>query len=69
METIVYRKIDTSPWIQALHTSESASSPHTTAMADSGRETGPLPLDLLFPVVTAEEMVTWTHLAPHVFGF
>ena len=69
METIVYRKIDTSPWIQALHTSESASSPHTTAMADSGRETGPLPLDLLFPVVTAEEMVTWTHWLPTCLVF
>jgi hypothetical protein len=69
METIVYRKIDASPWRQALHTSESASSPHATAMADSIRETGPLPLDLLFPVVTAEEMVTWTHWLPTCVAF
>ena len=52
METIVYSNREAHGY-QALHTSEGASSPHTTAMADAGRETGPLPLDLLFPVVTA----------------
>ena len=64
METIVYRNIEASPWLQALHASEGASSPPTTALGDAARETGPLPLDLLFPVVTAEEMVTWTYWLP-----
>jgi hypothetical protein len=69
VETIVYRKIDASPWMQELHTGEGASSTHTAAMLDSVRGTGPLPVDLLFPVVTAEEMVTWTHWLPTCMVF
>ena len=69
METMVYRKIDASPWIQELYASEGTSSTHTPAMTDSGRETGPLPADLFFPVVTPEEMVTWTHWLPTCMVF
>jgi hypothetical protein len=69
METIVYRKIDASPWIQERHASEGASSTNTADMTDSVREIGALSLDLFFPVVTEEEMVTWTHWLPTCMVF
>jgi hypothetical protein len=62
METIVYRKIEKNPRMTALHPCEYASG--TDDMSDAVRETGSLSLDLFFPVVTEEEMVTWTHWLP-----
>src|SRR5919198_3301216 len=62
METIVYRKIEEHPCMQELHASECTSS--TAGTPNTVRETGPLSLDLFFPVVTEEEMVTWTHWLP-----
>ena len=67
METIVYRKIEEQPWIQELHASE-----RTNSIADTSNAvhaTGPLSLDLFFPVVTEEEMVTWTHWLPTCLVF
>jgi hypothetical protein len=48
--------------MQELHTSEDTNS--TVSTPDAVRETGPLSLDLFFPVVTEEERVTWTHWLP-----
>jgi hypothetical protein len=67
METIVYRKIEKHLWMQDLHASECTSS--TTGTPAAVRETGPLPLDLFFPVVTEEEMVIWTHWLPTCMVF
>ena len=64
METIVYRKIEEHPWMQELHASERTS--NIAGMPDAVRETGPLSLDLFFPAVTEEEMVTWTHWLPNL---
>lgn len=67
METIVYRKTEEQPWIQELYASE-----RTHSIADTPNavhETGPLSLDLFFPVVTEEEMVTWTHWLPTCLVF
>jgi len=67
METIVYRKTEEQPWIQELLASE-----RTNSIADTPNaihETGPLSLDLFFPVVTEEEMVTWTHWLPTCLVF
>jgi len=57
METVIYRNAEEHLWMQELHTGEDAS--NTAGTSDAVRETGPLSLDLFFPVVTEEEMVTW----------
>jgi len=67
MEIIMYRKVEKHPWMQELHASERTSS--TAGMPNAVRETGPLPLDLFFPVVTEEEMVIWTHWLPTCMVF
>ena len=67
METIVYRKIEAHPWMQELHVRELISD--TAGTSDVVRETGLLPLDLFFPGVTEEEMVTWTHWLPTCMVF
>ena len=58
METSVYRKREEHPWMQELHASQPTSS--TADTPDAVHDTGPLSLDLFFPRVTEEEMVTWT---------
>ena len=67
MEAIMYRKIEEHPWMQELHGSERTSS--TAGTPNAVHETGPLSLDLFFPVVTEEEMVTWTHWLPTCMVF
>jgi hypothetical protein len=67
METIVYRKIEEHPWTQELYASERTS--NTAGMPDAIRETRPLSLELFFPAVTEEEMVTWTHWLPTCMVF
>jgi hypothetical protein len=67
MEAIMYRKIEEHPWMQELHASERTSS--TAGTPNAVHETGPLSLDLFFPVVTEEEMVTWTHWLPTCMVF
>src|SRR2546430_17462609 len=67
METIMYRKREAYPRLQELHTSEHMSS--TASPPDAVRDTGPLSLDLFFPVVTEEEMITWTHWLPTCIVF
>jgi hypothetical protein len=67
METIMYRKVEAHPCMQELHASGCTSSIPGTP--DAVRETGPLPLDLFFPAVSEEEMVTWTHWLPTALVF
>ena len=67
METIVYRKVEGHPWMQELPASERTSS--TARMPAPGSDTGPLSLALFYPVVTEEEMVTWTHWLPTCMVF
>ena len=67
METVIYRNAEEHLWMQELHTGEDAS--NTAGTSDAVRETGPLSLDLFFPVVTEEEMVTWTHWLPACMVF
>jgi hypothetical protein len=67
METVVYRKRDEHPGMQELHANERTSS--TAGAPDTMHETGPLSLDLFFPRVTEEEMVTWTHWLPTCMVF
>jgi hypothetical protein len=67
MEAIMYRKIEEYPWMQEQHASERTSS--TAGTPNAVHETGPLSLDLFFPVVTEEEMVTWTHWLPTCMVF
>jgi hypothetical protein len=67
METIVYRKRETHPWMQELKASDCTSS--TAGTPDAVQGTGPLPLELIYPAVTEEEMVTWTHWLPTCLVF
>jgi hypothetical protein len=67
METILYRNIEECSWLQELHTSKRTSD--TAGTANTVHETGPLPLELFFPVVAEEEMVTWTHWLPTCMVF
>jgi hypothetical protein len=67
METIVYRKVEEHPWMQELHPSECTS--NTAGTPGAVREPGPLSPELFFPVVTEEEMVTWTHWLPTCMVF
>lgn len=62
METLIYRDIEKHPWKKELHSSEHISS--TADTSDTISRIGPLSLELFFPVVTEEEMVTWTHWLP-----
>jgi hypothetical protein len=67
METIVYRKRDEHSGMQELHANKRTSS--IAGASDTIHETGPLSLDLFFPRVTEEEMVTWTHWLPTCMVF
>jgi hypothetical protein len=67
MEAIMYRKIEEYPRMQELPPSERTSS--TAGTPNAVHKTGPLSLDLFFPVVTEEEMVTWTHWLPTCMVF
>jgi len=67
METIVYRKRDEHPGMQELHANKRTSS--IAGAPDTVHDTGPLSLDLFFPRVTEEEMVTWTHWLPTCMVF
>jgi hypothetical protein len=67
METIIYRNKEAHPWMKELHTNEPMTG--TADTPDAVGKTGPLPLELFFPVVTEEEMVTWTHWLPTCMVF
>ena len=67
METIIYRDIEKHPWKKELHPNEYIS--NTADTPDIVGKTGPLSLALFFPVVTEEEMVTWTHWLPTYMVF
>src|SRR5215475_7821077 len=67
METIIYRKTEEHLWMQELHASERTSS--TAGTPGAVCEPGPLSLDLFFPAVTEEEMVTWIHWLPTCMVF
>jgi hypothetical protein len=53
--------------MKEVHTNEGVSS--TADTLDASERTGPLSLELFFPVVTEEEMVTWTHWLPTSLTF
>ena len=67
MDTIIYRNTEGRPYMKELHTNECVSS--TADTSDAVSKTGPLSLELFFPVVTEEEMVTWTHWLPTCMVF
>ena len=46
-----------------------ASTSSTAGMPDAVRDTGPLSVALFYPVVTEEEIVTWTHWLPTCMVF
>jgi hypothetical protein len=64
MEAIVYRKSAVSSWNEALHACNTADDRRSTRAPASAPETSPLSPELFYPLVTEEEMVTWTHWLP-----
>jgi len=68
METVLYRKREENAETEALH-ARSASDEQTAGVHAMVHETGPLSPELFYPVVTAQEMVTWTHWLPTAIVF
>jgi hypothetical protein len=69
METIVYRKIDDNVWIKNLNPGGSAECRSASSPHGIDREASPLSPELFYPLVSAEEMVTWTHWLPTTISF
>lgn len=68
METVLYRKRAENAETEALH-ARSASNEHLAGVYSTVHETGPLSPELFYPVVTAQEMVTWMHWLPTAIVF
>ncbi|MGE3539800.1 MAG: hypothetical protein AB7N91_20505 [Candidatus Tectimicrobiota bacterium] len=69
METVVYRKTRISVPPQADQDGMWPESLPTDRSASPWRTTGPLTADLFYPVVTGQEMVTWSHWLPTCLHF
>jgi len=68
METVIYRKSKEDVQTEALRAS-SASDKSMASVYAVVRDTGPLSPEVFYPVVTAQEMVTWTHWLPTAIVF
>src|SRR5262245_39714433 len=64
MEAIVYRKNAASVWTKELHMRGRIDDRSSASVPASARETAPLSPELFYPLVTEQEMVTWTHWLP-----
>lgn len=64
MEAMVYRKSAAGSETEALHPRCTPDDRDGTSVPASARETGPLSPELFYPLVTEQEMVTWTHWLP-----
>jgi hypothetical protein len=69
METIVYRKIEDNVWIKDHKTSGSAECRSVSSLPGTSQEGSPLSPELFYPLVSAAEMVTWTHWLPTTLVF
>jgi hypothetical protein len=68
METVLYRKSKENAPTEALR-ARSASDKSMAGVFAAVRDTGPLSPELFYPVVTAQEMITWTHWLPTAIVF
>jgi hypothetical protein len=64
METIVYRKIEDNMGTNDLNTNGSAECSSISGLAGAPGDARPLSPELFYPLVSAAEMVTWTHWLP-----
>lgn len=64
MEAMVYRKSEASSGTGALPARGTSADRSNTSMPASAHETSPLSPELFYPLVTEQEMVTWTHWLP-----
>jgi hypothetical protein len=64
MQTAVYRKVAASTWTKELHTSASDTDKSGASMPTSTCATHPVSPELFYPLVTVEEMETWSHWLP-----
>src|ERR671925_451046 len=69
METVVYRKIEANAWTKELCTSNDIHSRSPASVPASARASMPLSPELFYPLVTVQEMVTWTHWLPTALVF
>jgi hypothetical protein len=69
METVVYRKIEANAWTKELRTSRDIHSRSPSSVSASAREAMPFSPELFYPLVTTQEMVTWTHWLPTALVF
>lgn len=64
MEVVVYRKGQTPAWAQELHASDHPDDSTSAGMVGSAREGSPLSPEIFYPLVTEQEMTTWTYWLP-----
>jgi hypothetical protein len=69
METVVYRKIEDNIWAKELRTSGEMHSRSPASVPASAREARPFSPELFYPLVTTQEMITWTHWLPTALVF
>jgi hypothetical protein len=64
MESVVYRNGQTNAWKQELHAGAHPADSKSAGMVGSACDGGTLSPDLFYPLVTGQEMITWTHWLP-----
>jgi len=64
MEAVVYRKDQPKAWMQEPQTCDQSADSQPTGLPDPTRARGPLSPALFYPLVTAQEMTTWTYWLP-----
>jgi hypothetical protein len=69
METMVYRKSVNNAWAKDLQMSNAADRTSAAGKLGAARETSPLSPKLFYPLVSEQEMVTWTYWLPTAITF
>jgi len=69
MEAVVYRKDQPQTWTQEPQTGGQPADSRSTGLPDSTRAEGPISPALFYPLVTDQEMTTWTYWLPTALVF
>jgi len=64
MESIVYRNTTALRWPDGTRTDRGTAYDDVAQLCDIAREAQPLSPELFYPLVSASEMITWTHWLP-----
>ena len=69
MEAVVYRKDQPQTWTREPQTGGQPADSRSTCLPDSTRAEGPISPALFYPLVTDQEMTTWTYWLPTALVF